>query len=163
VKDDTYISLGTPRVGSEISERDLGTLRFDNDLIKTYRKALSLIADVDRSRRELRMKLLRSGYPAEVIDIVLDQCELNGYLDEERHLERLIEREANQKLRGRYYIRRKLAAKGYRTSLIDRVTDMLVERGEIDFEVNLERLAEKRGVSEESELTALAYRYGYEI
>ena len=94
---------------------------------------------------------------------MLDKCELNGYLDEERHLERLIEREANQKLRGRYYIRRKLATKGYRTSMIDSVTNMLVERGEIDFDANLDRLVEKRGVSDESEITALKYRYGYEI
>lgn len=162
VRESTYSSLGAPTRGSEITDGALESLRADDELLRAYARAVSWLADADRSRYELKKKLLQLGIRHEIADTVLDKCEQYGYLDEERQLERLVEREANRKLRGRYYIRRKLASKGYRTSAIDRVTDLLVERGEIDFGANLERLAEKRGVSDETELAALRYRYGYE-
>ena len=163
VKESTYTSLNSPSRGDSLGESELCNLRFDDEIYRASKKALSLIADVDRSRYELRMKLFSAGFSSEAVDVALSKCEEYGYLDEERQLERLVEREANRQLRGRYYIRRKLASKGYRTSLIDRVIDKLVDLGEIDFDSNLERLAEKRGVTDdETKFMALKYRYGYE-
>ena len=163
VKESTYTSLNSPGRGDVISECELCDLRFDDEIYRASKKAISLIADVDRSRYELRMKLFSAGFSSEAVDVALTKCEEYGYLDEERQLERLVEREANRQLRGRYYIKRKLASKGYRTSLIDRVIDKLVDEGQIDFDSNLERLAEKRGVTDETKFMALKYRYGYEI
>lgn len=162
VRESTYSSLGAPTRGCVISESTLDAMRTDDELVRAYARAVGWLADADRSRYELKKKLLQLGIRHEIADTVLDKCEQYGYLDEERQLLRLVEREANRKLRGRYYIRRKLASKGYRTSAIDRVTALLVERGEIDFGANFERLAEKRGVSDETERASLKYRYGYE-
>ena len=86
-----------------------------------------------------------------------------SYLDEHRHLERAVEREANYGLRGKFYIRRKLSAKGYSASAVMRAIDRLSERGEVDFKANFERLAEKKCVTTDEERTALEYRYGYRI
>ena len=137
--------------------------RLLDEVYRAMRKAMSLIADVDRSRYELRAKLCHSGFSSEVTDIALDACEKYGYLDEARQLERLIEKEANRKLRGRHYIKRKLMSKGYSSADIDRVAAMLVERGEIDFDANFEMLVEKKCLSDDTEIKALKYRYGYKI
>ena len=163
VRESTYASLGAPARAEELSDAVLESLTREDELLRAYKKAVGWLADSDKSRLELKRKLFNLGFSKEVVEVALDKCEQYGYLDEERQLERLVEREANRKLRGRYYIRRKLAAKGYRISAIDRVTDVLVDKGEIDFKANFERLAEKRGALEETEVMSLKYRYGYEI
>ena len=162
LKESTYASIGCPERGDEIDEGDLADLLLEDEVFRCSSKALALIAGLDRSRYELKMKLRQAGFSADATEIALDKCEKYGYLDEMRQLERLVEREANRKLRGRYYIRRMLVSKGYRSSEIDRVTSMLVNRGEIDFEANFDMLAKKRGVTDEEKLRALRYRYGYE-
>jgi SOS response regulatory protein OraA/RecX len=162
VRESTYTSLGAPERGKEISDSTFDSLKREDELLRAYRKAVGWLADSDRSRFELKRKLYAQGFTSQIIDVVLDKCEEYGYLDENRQLERLVEREANRKLRGRYYIRRKLISKGYRASAIDRVTDQLVENGEIDFNANFERLVQKRGDGDEDKIMTLKYRYGYE-
>ena len=144
LKESTYASIGCPERGDEIDEGDLADLLLEDEVFRCSSKALALIAGLDRSRYELKMKLRQAGFSADATEIAL------------------VEREANRKLRGRYYIRRMLVSKGYRSSEIDRVTSMLVNRGEIDFEANFDMLAKKRGVTDEEKLRALRYRYGYE-
>ena len=163
VKESTYISIGCPARDDEIGDVDLSSLKFEDETFRALKKAVSLLADVDRSRRELKAKLVQKGFSAEAIDIALDVCERREYLNEARQLERLIEREANRKLRGRYYIKRKLMAKGYSSRDIDRVTDALLEREEIDFYRNFDILCEKKCAVDESDVTALKYKYGYKI
>lgn len=163
VREKTYASLGSPIRGSKVEDEVLERLKFDDELIRAYTKAVMWLSDVDKSRFELTFKLRHLGFSEQAIKTALDKCEEYGYLDEERQLERLIEREANRKLRGRYYIKRKLMSKGYRPSAIDRMTDRLLEGGEIDFIINFEMLKEKRGAQSEEEITALKYKYGYKI
>lgn len=162
VRESTYTSLGAPGRGCEIAESTYRALVRDDELLRAYHKAVTSLADSDKSRYEMRKKLIMLGFSKDIVDVVLDKCEEYGYLDEARQLMRLVEREANRKLRGRYYIRQKLAAKGYRTADIDRVTNQLVEEGEIDFKKNLKLLSEKKCVSDEGQIKALKYKYGYE-
>ena len=161
IKENTYTSVGAPNRGDEIPDAVLSDLLFENEIYTAFRKTLSYIADHDRSRYELKMKLFQAGFSKEAVDIALDKCEEYGYLDESRQLERLVEREANRKLRGRQYIKRVLAAKGYRISQVERAINKLVENGEIDFDENFALLVEKRGATEEEKIMALRYRYGY--
>ena len=163
VKERTYTSLGCPIRGDEIGERELADMRFEDEVIRAFRKAVALIADIDRSRFELRRKLSMAGYSREAVDMAISACEKYGYIDEVRQLERLIEREANRKLRGKYYIKRKLMSKGYSSSDIDKVTRLLVERGEVDFDKNFRLLTEKKCLSDDSDILALRYKYGYRI
>ena len=163
IKEKTYISLGCPVRDAHISDRALEDMKREDEIYRAFRKSMSLLADVDRSRYELRMKLLHAGYSAEAVEVALSACEKYDYLNEERQLHRLVEREANSKLRGKYYIKRKLMAKGYSSSAIDRVTKELTESGEIDFDANLEILKEKKGIVDEEQALALKYKYGYRI
>ena len=163
IKEKTYISLGSPKRDDSVSDEALDTMRREDEIYRAFKKAMSLLADVDRSRYELKMKLLHAGYSAEAVEVALSACERYDYLNEERQLHRLVEKEANRKLRGKYYIKRKLMAKGYSSSAIDRVTAELTESGEIDFDANLEILKEKKGIADEEEALALKYKYGYRI
>ena len=109
------------------------------------------------------MKLVRVGISYDAADTALDRISELGYLDEDRQLERAVEREANYKLRGRYYIKRKLSAKGYSSAAINRAIERLADSGEVDFKANFEALAEKKGITSEEDRFALEYKYGYRI
>ena len=163
VTEATYKALGSPLCGCEISVSDLGTLKFEDEYIRALKKAADYLSASDKSKFALRIKLLKAGFSAEASDVALERlCEL-GYLDEQRQLERAVEREANYNLRGRYYIKRKLLSKGYSSSAVSRAIDTLVGRGEIDFDANFENLAEKKGAFSDEELLSLAYKFGYKI
>ena len=163
LSESTYLELGCPVAGLEISDRTLGTVRFEDECYRALRRAMGYLSTSDKSRFELKMKLLRAGISAEAADIALDRLLELGYLDESRQLERAVEREANYKLRGRYYIVRKLSSKGYSHSAISRAIERLTDSGEVDFKANFEILAEKKGISSDEERYALEYKFGYRI
>ncbi len=163
ISEDTYNSLNCPARGSEIGERTLADVRFEDEVYRATRKAIGSLTVIDKSKYELKAKLLSAGFSGDAADVVVEKCVRCGYLDEKRQIERLVEREANYKLRGRYHIRRRLAGKGYSVSDVDRAIAMLTERGDIDFDANFERLAEKRGAYDEESRAALKYRFGYKI
>ena len=159
----TYTSIGSPIRGATLSEYDLTDIRHDDEIYRATRKAYSLIGVSDKSKYALRLKLLQAGFSAEAASEAMNRCLELGYLDEERQLLRAVEREANYSLRGKYHVKRKLAGKGYSLSDIDRAISLLVEEGDVDFDLNFERLAEKRGAVTDEERLRLKYRFGYKI
>ena len=163
VSEATYKSLGSPEPECFISESDVGTLSFDDGYCKAFEKAYGYLSVSDKSKYELKLKLMRAGFSSEISDAALDRLDELGYIDEDRQLERAVEREANYNLRGRHYIKRKLAGKGYSISAINRAIAALVERGDVDFDVNFERLAEKKCASTYDDRRALEYKFGYKI
>ena len=163
VSETTYKPLGSPSSGADISISDIGTLRFEDEYLRALKKASDCLSLSDKSKFALKLKLIKAGFSSEASDMALERLSELGYLDEQRQLERAVEREANYGLRGRYYIKRKLASKGYQSSAVSRAIESLVDRGEIDFDANFERLAEKKGAFENDERLALAYRFGYKI
>ena len=163
VTEATYKALGSPMCGYELSVADLGTVRFEDEYIRALKKAADCLSASDKSKFALKIKLLKAGFSSEASDVALERlCEL-GYLDESRQLERAVEREANYKLRGRYYIVRKLSSKGYSHSAISRAIERLTDSGEVDFKANFEILAEKKGILSDEERYALEYKFGYRI
>ena len=163
VSETTYLELGSPVSGVEIGPAVLGTVRFADECYRALKYAMSYLSHSDKSRFELKMKLVRAGISSEAADTALERLLELGYLDEARQLERAVEREANYKLRGRYYIKRKLSAKGYSSAAINRAIERLTDSGEVDFEANFETLAEKKGAISDEERFALEYKFGYRI
>ena len=163
VTEATYKAIGSPQCGYDLSVSDLGTIRFEDEYIRALKKAADYLSASDKSKFALKIKLLKAGFSTEASDVAIERLSELGYLDEERQLERAVEREANYNLRGRHYIKRKLTSKGYSVSSVSRVIDTLVGRSEIDFDSNFESLVEKKGVISEDDRLALAYKYGYKI
>ena len=159
----TYMAIGAPSRYSELNERDADAVRSEDERYRAMKKAVSILAASDKSAYTLRSKLRQGGFSRESADEAINECVARGYIDEDRQLRRFIEREANESLRGRFYIKRKLSAKGYRGADIDRITRELVESGEIDFKANFERAAEKKGAYTEEERRALSYKLGYKV
>lgn len=156
----TYSSLGFPPSGEELCGGDMDAVIRDDSLFRAQKKALGILSYGDVSRSMLRMKLLRAGFDRDIVEEAVKFAVQGGYLDEERQLARLVEREARESMRGPYYIKRKLTAKGYSSRDVSEAIIALSESGQIDFDEIFERLCDKLGASEE-ERTALAYKRGF--
>ncbi len=157
-----YRDIGSPVRFSEVGIDVIDELSRLDDEYRALRRAMSILSHSDKSERMLaRMLIMNSGFSREIAEGAVRECVRLGYLDEERQLERLIEKEVSLNLRGRAYIKRKLASKGYSLSKIDSAIDSLSESGVIDFHDSFERLAVKKGAYTDEEKKALKYKYGY--
>ena len=155
-----YASLGIVR-GSVLDETAMTDIGYEDERYRALKRALSILSYADNTEGNLIMKLVRAGYSREVASECAEECLRLGYIDEVRQIERAVLTEANRSLRGKEYIVRKLAAKGYKSSTVRDVIDGLVAEGEIDFAKNFERLCEKTGAETDEERRALAYKRGY--
>ncbi len=154
-------SLSAPYKGGMLTEDELESVRIHDEEYRATKKALSMLAYSDKNTRTLLSRLRAHGFSEHSARYAVEYCLEQGYIDERRQLERLVLAEANGSLRGRLYIMRKLAAKGYSRTEIAQVIDGLVASGQIDFENNLKRLFEKKGASDGESRRALIYKYGY--
>ena len=132
----------------EIDESDYERIKSRDLYIRGKRKALSLLAFSDNSKKTLTVKLLRFGLNRAMADrIVSEMCDL-GYINEDAQLSRMIERLANGQLMGPKKIISRLASKGYSPSDIKRAMREMCDFGEIDFSENKRRLLEKYSVTD---------------
>lgn len=160
ISETLYNSLGIVR-GSHLSEEALVDIEYEDERYRAMKRALSILAYADNTATNLTAKLLRAGFSREIAVECVEECLRLGYVNEERQIERAVLNEANRSLYGREYIIKKLSAKGYRHGAVAACIDALVERGEIDFAENFERLAERCDASGEEERKKLAYKRGY--
>ena len=157
-----YAEVGSPSLGEELSTDTYEALARENQRFLALRKALYLLSFSDNSERNLRYKLMRAGYPGDVVDFAVSEVLRLGYINEARQLERLILTEANSKLYGPMKIVSRLVGKGYSTSAIREAMESLRDSGEVDFDTNRMRLLKKLpdGYTDE-DMYKLLYKYGY--
>ena len=161
VLENTYFSLGSPPREYNLSDTAFARICCEDEEYRAMKKAVSLLAVSDKSTFTMRDKLVRCGFDRDVAQDVVLECVRRGYIDESRQLDRLVTKEANDALRGRMYIKRKLVGKGYRSADIDAAIDRMVAAGDIDFADNFERLAAKKGIEDVESRRILKYKYGY--
>ena len=159
----TYTAIGAPCKYSGISERDLDAVMAEDERYRAMKRAVSLLAASDKSVYNVSSRLRQLGYSAESVESAVQECLARGYIDEQRQLRRLVEKEANEALRGRYYIKKKLMSRGYRSADIDRAIGALEDDGELSFNDNFERLVYKNGADDEESRRKLAYKFGYKM
>ena len=157
-----YAEVGSPALGEELSTDTYEALARENQRFLALRKALYLLSFSDNSERNLRYKLMRAGYPCDVVDFAVSEVLRLGYINEARQLERLILTEANSRLFGPMKIVSRLVSKGYSAGAIREAMESLRDSGEVDFDTNRARLLEKLpdGYTDE-DMYKLLYKYGY--
>ena len=157
-----YAEVGAPALGEELSTDTYEALARENQRFLALKKALDLLSFSDNSERNLRYKLMRAGYPRDVVDYAIGEVVRLGYINEQRQLERLVLTEANSKLYGPMKIVSRLVGKGYSPSDVRAAIETLRDSGEVDFAANRMRLLEKLpdGYTDE-DMYKLLYKYGY--
>ena len=158
-----YRDIGSPTSGDELEDSQLSVIYYTDELIRAKKKALNILTYADNSKKNLSIKLYRAGFSREIIDQVCSDMVERGYVNERRQLERLVWGEANTKLRGPFLIVPKLVSRGYSATEIRDVMDNLVDSGEIDFDLNAEKLIEKKlpAARDDEEIKKLLFKNGF--
>lgn len=141
-------------VGREIEPAALEALGADAAALKTYDRALRLLAARGRSIRELRRRLLLAKEPEIHIDAAIERLQAIGALDDEEYARQV----ARSQMVGRGYaprrIKQDLARRGVARDIADRAIEMVTsedaapgsfgaEAG-VDLTETMERLARKK-------------------
>ena len=161
----TYMSLGSPARSHEITEEEMALMRTSDNEYRALKKALSLLSYADNSKRNLKMKLLRAGFPPSAVDGAIREVVRLGYLNEDEQLRRAILYEVNSRLTGPIKLISKLSSKGYSVSLIKETVAELSDEGLIDFEENRRAVIEKKldldATPEQKQKLLKSYGYKY--
>lgn len=96
----------------------------DDENKKARDAALRLLGLCDRSKRELKERLLRKGYSEAAADDVAGEMESLGYIDDRRYAERFASDAVNRRNAGPQMIFSELQKKGIARDIID---DVLVK------------------------------------
>jgi regulatory protein len=116
------------RVGDRLSPERIEQLQSLDDQSKAVDSGLRLLTTRPRSEREVRDRLRRKGFPAEIIDAAIERLEGWHYLDDEAFARFWIENRETNRPRGRRLLEQELRLKG-----VDRVTiRQTIDESEID-------------------------------
>ena len=112
---------------------------------RAKKRALHVLAQMDRTEAGLREKLETGGYPAECIEEAISYVKRFHYLDDARYAQNYV-RYKGEKM-SRMQIKQKLSAKGISREIIDLA---LEEQYQGDETLQIRKLLEKRGYSREN-------------
>ena len=160
-----YARCGSPERGEEIDEDTYYRMARFDEYHKAKKKALSILTYGDNNRKNLIRKLRVAGFAPDLAKMVTEEMVSLGYIREDDQLRRLITAEANGKLQGPNKIFQKLVAKGYSTTDVRSMMEILVDEGEINFKNSAMLLIEKKlpkGATSDEKKTLL-YKNGYKL
>lgn len=107
-----------------------GRAREPKQPLPLHERALGLLAVRQRSRRELRTRLLQAGFEPEAVDAELVVLEEVGLIDDEAFARSVAEQGAGRRMQGRRAVAASLSAKGVDRGTIERALDGLDGPGE---------------------------------
>ena len=93
------------------------------DILKQAKqRALYLLADMDRTERQLRDKLKQKGYSDEIVNQAVEYVKSFGYINDANYAERFIQ--SRQTSKSRYEIYAALCQRGVDRELIEQALDI---------------------------------------
>ncbi len=150
---ETVVSLALS-VGAEVDAATVERAAHEGAALRTYDRALRLLAARGRSVRELKRRLLAAKEPEEHVTAALERLEAIGALNDEEYARQV----ARSQMVGRGYaprrLKQELARRGVAREVADRAIEVVIaedaapgsfgaETG-IDLSETLERLARKK-------------------
>jgi regulatory protein len=148
------------RVGREYADV-ADSVEAEAAALKTYDRAVHMLAARARSTAELKRLLIRKGEPVEHVDAALDRLAAHGYLDDASFARQF----ARSKTQGAGFSRRRLqqelARKGVARSVADSAIDEVMASGEIDADAILDDVVRRKLRTLRSEEPAVRRRRLY--
>jgi regulatory protein len=138
------------KVGQIITQTAINELLFEDQLEAAFQKSLRFIAYKPRTNFDVRKKLIESGYPEEIVEIILQRLEEKGYINDHQFANNWSENKSLNKPRSKKLIRLELKQK----SIDEEIIEEVVNRMDSDDELAI-RAAEKyyRKLSNLEEIT----------
>jgi regulatory protein len=113
--------------GQTLTVRELLVLRDQSELIEIKQKCFDLLATMSHSRAGLRLKLVRRGFRASLIDVTLEHLTGLGYIDDEAYAKEWLQFRLKKHPEGKMALLAGLQKKGIERSLAERCVNELVK------------------------------------
>lgn len=113
------------RSGQELTDRQIGELEKLNLFHQCYDDALNFLSYRPRSEKEVRLRLKRRGYDANIIDKVVDNLNSQNLLNDFEFARYWCDNRTNFNPKSRLLIRQELKSKGIDVSTIDSVIERI--------------------------------------
>jgi len=124
---------------------------------KARDSALRLLSFRDRTKSEVRKRLIGSDYPEDIVDEVIDQLSRMGFLDDEKFSRDWVKSRTTSKPMGKARLVWELRAKGVDQPMVDEALEGLDEDAEYELALAAARKkAEKADISDPSFRNRLA-------
>lgn len=107
--------------GGEISDEMAAKIKEETVLKRARVKALKLLGDMDRTRAELKDRLMRSDFTEEIAELALAYADSFGYLNDERYVENYVQ--SRKETKSRREICAELSRKKVDREIVERVLE----------------------------------------
>ena len=162
-----YMESGLPTTWTEpitIDRDKCDYLMYSMQKTSAIKKGIVFLEYAANTKKSLKMKLIRKGYPADIAEEAAEYLAEKGYIREDNDAARYAEILAERKLYGKSRIKKELFAKGFEGDVIA----CTMEELDVDFaEICAKRLAKSGGIALFSDpetkrkTTAALMRYGF--
>ena len=119
-------------IGREISDKDYDEIMREILPKRALDSSYKLLLSRDYTERQMKEKLLKDGYPEEIITKTIEQLKKEKYLNDARYAEDFIYFRAKEKSRNRLFA--DLASRGVSKEDAEGIYERLLETGDIDEE-----------------------------
>ena len=155
--------------GEEISDDRFSALIEQNKLFHIKQRAFRLLGRRQHSSSELKRKLWRKDYEQKLIDAVIEELKINGYLNDEDFIREFVVEKSEVKKWSLNRIKSELIKQGINLKLIEAGLKELpgnveyekaLNLGEKKYEILIKRTADKKELKEK--LFTFLYSKGFE-
>lgn len=119
------------KVGQIITQTAINDLLFEDQLEAAFQKSLRFIAYKPRTNFDVRKKLIESGYPEEIVEMILQRLEEKGYINDHQFANNWSENKSLNKPRSKKLIRLELKQKSIDEEIIEEVVNRMVSDDEL--------------------------------
>ena len=131
-------------VGVVVDERLEAALTRETNVVRTYDRALNMIALRARSASELRRLLIRKGEDIEYVDVAIDRLVRAGFLDDSSFAKQFTRSKVAGAGLSRRRVQQELARRGVSREVAESaIAEVFVEEN-VDEDGTLERVARKK-------------------
>ena len=131
------------RVGREYGDV-AGAVETEATALKTYDRAVNMLAARGRSTAELRRLLVRKGEPPEHVDAAIDRLLAQGFLDDESFARQFARSKALGAGLSRRRLQQELARKGVPRTVADEAIGEVMASEEIDADAIVDDVARRK-------------------
>jgi len=135
-------------VGRELTDADVENLRHDDSIEKAHAAALNFLSYRPRSRREVELRLARSGTEQSVVEAVVGRLERTGLLDDGAFARFWVDNRQSFRPRGKLALRAEMRQKGLANEVIDEALESVGDEAEAAYEAGIAKVRSYRSLDD---------------
>jgi len=151
------------RVGGQLDEVTADSIVKEGQLLRTFDRAVGMLATRARSARELQRRLIQKGEPEEAANATIERLIVSGFLNDGSYARQFARARMTGAGIARRRLKQELVRKGVAGDIAEHAISEMVTDDAVDEDAILERVARKklRSLSAADEVTKRRRLFGF--